>query len=264
MSLDLDEDDEQVAHALGQPEQAAGYRRLVATFGPLCSAVALAAPAEAATVGRRHGFSTQVVPNAVRMPTRCGAGRPRRTRGVRLLFVGNLTYLPNIQAARCLVEDVLPRLRRALDRPVAVTLVGDVGSGGLWDGPRRRRGVRIAGFVPDLAPLYARADAVVAPIAVGGGTRIKLLEAFAFRVPVVTTPPGAAGLEVIDNQHLLLAETAEDVAGQVVRVITDPVFAESLADAAAELVGARYSYGAVVPRVRAFLAEAAAAAEGAT
>lgn len=258
VSLDLDDDDEELARALGDPAEADAYARLVRTFGPLFGGVALAAPAEADAVGTRHGLTTTVVPNAVHPP----AGRPRRpdrfAGPVSVLLVGNLTYRPNAEAARRLVDDVLPRLRARLgDRPVRLTLVGAAAPAvrALDDPPA----VRVTGFVPDLAAHYAGADVVVAPITDGGGTRIKLLEAFSHGLPVVTTATGAAGLAVRHEVHLLVADTADEIARQVARVVTDRGLALRLSRAAEHLVRSTYSYDAVVPRIRDFFRSAAGA-----
>ena len=88
--------------------------------------------------------------------------------------------------------------------------------------------VEVSGFVPDLGPAYASADVVVVPLRFGGGTRIKLLEAFAHGVPVVATRAAAAGLDVTDGHHLLLADDVRDVAAAVARLATDASLAERL------------------------------------
>jgi glycosyltransferase involved in cell wall biosynthesis len=171
--------------------------------------------------------------------------------------VGNLTYRPNAEAARHLVDEVLPRLRSALGGAVTLTLVGDTGPDPEARALGARPGVRVTGFAPDLEAYYAAADVVVAPITTAGGTRIKLLEAFVHGVPVVTTRAGAAGLDVRDGVHLLLARSAAEFADQVARLVDDGELGPALGTAAAHLVRTRYSHDAVVPQVRAFFRAAA-------
>jgi glycosyltransferase involved in cell wall biosynthesis len=265
VTLDLDDDDEALTRALGDDTEAAAYHRLISVFAPLCDAVALAAPAEAAAVSARHGLPTTVLPNAVELPAVTPAGLRAVADGpsqaqppLRVLFAGNLTYPPNRDAALVLVREVLPRVRRLVRRPVTVTLAGAAGGDPVLAALGALPGVRVPGFVPDLAACYAGADVVVAPLLAGGGTRIKLLEAMAHGCPVVSTPAGAAGLAVTDGTDLLLAGEPGGLAAAVARLAADPGLAARIGAAGQELVRREYSHAAVIPRIRAFLTGAAA------
>jgi glycosyltransferase involved in cell wall biosynthesis len=108
--------------------------------------------------------------------------------------------------------------------------------------------------------VYASGDVVVVPLRTGGGTRIKLLEAFAHGVPVVASPAAAAGLEVSDRRHLLLAGDADRTAAAVEAILTDDATARRLADEAAQLVRDRYSTDVMIPVIRGFFNRAAARA----
>ena len=244
MTLDLDEDDT----VLASPDEAAAYTRLLGVFAPLFDGLSAAALAEAAAIGDRHGVTVEHIPNAVELPSQ----RDRvRHLDPNLLFVGNLTYPPNIEAACALVEEVAPLLHRR----ARVTLVGRPDS--------RVRGLAgpetdVAGFVTDVTPAYGSADVVVVPMRAGAGTRIKLLEAFAHGVPVVASSQAAAGLDVVDGRHLLLADGAQATAAAVETVLSDASLANELADEAGRLVRERYSTDAVIPTIREFLARAAA------
>ena len=114
-------------------------------------------------------------------------------------------------------------------------------------------GVELPGFVEDLAPEYAAADVVVVPLRHGGGTRIKLLEAFAYGVPVVASPVAAAGLDVSDGHHLVVARDPEQTAEAVAAILLDGERSARLAAAAGTLVRERYCIEAVTPLVREFL-----------
>ena len=89
-------------------------------------------------------------------------------------------------------------------------------------------------------PYLACADLLVAPLRVAGGTRIKILEAFAHRVPVVTTPVGAEGLDIAHGVHLLLAEEADELAAACVRLLQDKAGARQLAEHAYSLYEKKY------------------------
>jgi glycosyltransferase involved in cell wall biosynthesis len=144
---------------------------------------------------------------------------PRPTEAVErdydLVFVGNLSYQPNIDAARWLCEEIRPLLGG-----VTIAIVGSQPRsevGALAELP----GVTVAPDVPEVAPWYARSRVAVAPLRVGGGTRIKILEALAHERPVVATPLGAAGLEVGEDYGVLIAATAEDFAASCRRLLAD-------------------------------------------
>lgn len=248
-TLDLDDDDEALA---SDDETAAGYRRLVATFAPEFSMVSLASELDAESVGRRHGWRAMTVANAVKVRAFHG----ERPGSDTVLFVGNLTYEPNVEAAAVLVEQVLPSLTALLARPVEVILVGDYLASGPIGVMSRNPAVTVTGYVGDLEPFYHRADVVVAPLSRGSGTRFKLLEAFAHGVPVVSTPAGAAGLDVRHGEHLLIAATTTDLARRTAAILNDAALSLRLATAASEFVGRCHGPEALQRQVEELLCEA--------
>jgi glycosyltransferase involved in cell wall biosynthesis len=260
-TADLDDDDQGLALAAGDSAAAEAYGRLVRTFGPAFRGLAVAAPAEAAAISARHDLATTVVPNAVVLGHPApGPARATRVRGgASLLFAGNLTYWPNADAAIRLGLQVLPRVRRLVSGPVTVTLAGPHSRQPDLLALTRDPGVRLTGFVPDLEPYYRDADALVAPLAFGAGTRIKLLEAFARSVPVVSSAAAAAGLDVADGTHLLLAASPDDMAAAVARLLASRALRARLTGSAFALVAGSYSHDAVIPRIREFFRAAAAA-----
>jgi glycosyltransferase involved in cell wall biosynthesis len=268
VTIDLDDDDEELARRAGAADEAAAWGRLIREFAPLFSGIALASPAEAAAITARHGVRTTVLPNAVAVPAggrgpvplpRSG-GRPGGPAApLSLLFAGNLSYWPNADAALRLVREILPLVRVRAGRPVLVTLAGDTGGNPELGQLGRVPGVRVTGFVPDLTPLYEQADVVAAPLRFAAGTRIKLLEAFSRHVPVVATTPAAAGLDVVSGEHLLIADEAAALAVAVAALDADPLLRGRLTASAHALVTREYSRAAVVPRIREFFAAAAAA-----
>lgn len=254
-TLDLDEDDAAFARAVEDFEGAARYERLLDVFGALFDGLSAASPDEAAAISERHELSVEYLPNAVWSPLRALPARRRDRRKVpSLLFVGNLTYPPNLEAVDLLIEGILPAVRRRLGRRVNLTLVGP--HDGRLD-PLHGADVEVTGFVPDVGPFYASADAVVVPLRSGAGTRIKLLEAFAYGVPVIASSVGAAGLEVGDGRHLLLADDCDRSAAAVVAVLTDDNLAARLVAEASRLVGEHYCIDVVTPAIRVFFERAA-------
>jgi len=191
-----------------------------------------------------HG-APEIVPNIVRIPDKLPPERPRNN-PFRFLFVGTLGYLPNMDGLEWLVSEVLPRLRKAAPMPFVIHVVG----GGL---PRRvadamalQPELELSGYVQDLDSVYRDADAVIVPLRAGGGTRIKLLEAFAHGCPVVSTTEGARGIEAEADRHLLIADPPAGFADQCARLMGDEGLAARLTEASHELVRSRYGMAALV------------------
>ncbi|GBD17430.1 D-inositol-3-phosphate glycosyltransferase [bacterium HR26] len=110
-------------------------------------------------------------------------------------------------------------------------------------------GVRLVGRVPDPRPWLERAGIVVVPLLSGSGTRLKVLEAFAAGRPVVSTRLGAAGLEVEDGVHLLLADSPEEMAAAIARLVESPELRERLVENAWRLVDERYRWTTIGQRL---------------
>jgi glycosyltransferase involved in cell wall biosynthesis len=102
-------------------------------------------------------------------------------------------------------------------------------------------GVRLIGSVADVRPYYERAHCVIAPLRAGGGTRIKILEAFSYGRPVVATAIGVEGIEAIAGEHLLCGDTPAEFAQHCLRVLGDPELSQHLCANALTLLRASYS-----------------------
>ena len=152
----------------------------------------------------------EVVPNGYRLVARPGRHAWRSVDPPVVLFQGTLRYPPNAEAARFLVDEVAPRLRRLVP-DVRIRLVGTTARR-RWPASTTRPAVDPGRPGPRHRRRAGRADLVVVPLRFGSGTRLKVLEAFAHRVPVVSTTLGAEGLGARDGVHLLVADTADDLA----------------------------------------------------
>ena len=156
-----------------------------------------------------------------------------------LLFFATLSWPPNAEGlTRFIAEGFPPLLERV---PRARLVVGGSGAPeSLIRLAHRARGIEYAGPVDDDERLYRRARCFV-DVAVGGsGSRVKVLNALARGLPVVTTAEGAEGLEVVAGEHLLVADRPETMAGPAARVLTDDALWTSLRDAGRALIGERY------------------------
>jgi len=156
-----------------------------------------------------------------------------------LVFTGHLGYRPNTDAVHHLIDDIFPLIRQ--ERPVcSLTIVG----GGADDSllARRAPGINFTDWVPDIRPYLARASVVVAPIRMGGGTRLKIVEALSMAKPVVSTTIGCEGIDVRHAEHLLVGDSAEAFAEHVVQLLERPDEARQLGARGAAIARTEYSW----------------------
>ncbi len=241
--VDADDDDEGLARVQGDERAAAEHAELARRWLTQADLVVAASPLDAAAMSDRYDVAVATLPNAVVRPSTV----PEPPGRDRLLFVGNLTYPPNIAAARELVLEVVPAVRPSIP-DVTVDVVGahDARLADLAD----RDGVHLAGAVTDLAPWYAGADVVVVPIREGAGTRIKVLEAFAHRRPVVATPAAVAGLQVEDGRSVHLGQSPDALAAHAARLLRTPDEVRRTVDEASTVLAEHYLLDVVAPRAR--------------
>lgn len=180
-----------------------------------------------------------VVPNVVSAPAAVGQrlalGAP-----FTFLFVGTFDYAPNCDAALYFCREVLPLLRSLMSGPFMVNFVGRNAGRNLAE-VGNLPNVSVITNPPDVAPYYATADVVIVPIRAGGGTRIKILEAFSYRLPVVSTTIGAEGLDLTQGYHAEIADGPDQFAEACQRLFHDPNRRAALADAGYGLYSERFS-----------------------
>jgi glycosyltransferase involved in cell wall biosynthesis len=182
-----------------------------------------------------------VVPNGVDTKAIAPLARVPSTRN--LLFLGSFEYSANVDAALFLIGEVLPLLRTP---DAHLLIVGGNPSRRLYAAATRSAiPSTVTGYVADLGSIFATSRVFVAPIRTGGGTRIKILEALARGLPVITTAIGSAGLDLIHGRHAIIADDPSEFASWIDRLIEDDELSERLARAGRGLVEARYDWAAV-------------------
>lgn len=162
-----------------------------------------------------------------------------------LIYPGSMTFAANRDAVAWFLREAWPELvARLPDIRLRVTGSTDgVDLSSFADVP----GLEFTGHVDAVRPLIKSSQVCVVPLRVGGGTRLKVLEAMALGVPVVATAKAVEGLEVEAGQHFLEAESGADFVRQVEKLVGDVAFAADLAARAAERVEARYDWRAIGP-----------------
>jgi len=250
VTLDLDEDD-RAAFAMRTPgdryaaawlrQEGLACDRLVAEHGPGMALIHVSSAGERASLARRHpDLSFKVVPNAVpcsdaRPP---GPGSRRRTTAV---FVGSLSYPPNVEGLIWFIRRVMP----LLDVPDFRLEI--VGAGAPPDliAAARRGDVRLRGWVADLDEVYRRATLAILPLHSGGGTRIKLIEAAAHGTPFVATRRAAAGL-AFPSASGWFADSPKGFADRIRELLASPAEARRRSAMARRFVRSRHDRARVI------------------
>ncbi|HYR54877.1 MAG TPA: glycosyltransferase family 4 protein [Myxococcaceae bacterium] len=199
-----------------------------------------------------HSARTTVVPNAADVEFY----RPRPSDppadGRTVVFFGLLSTYPNIDGALWFLQEIWPRVVAA--RPDALCkIIGKGAPRALLDfaGPR----VEIAGLIADLRPHLASAAALVVPLRIGGGTRLKIVEGMSMAKAIVSTTLGAEGIDVVPERDILIADDPESFAASVVRLLDDPALGARLGSSARRVAVERYAWSAAAARLEQFYRE---------
>jgi polysaccharide biosynthesis protein PslH len=176
-----------------------------------------------------------------------------------IVFTGIMEYYPNDHGAVYFLEKIFPLISK--EAPDArLYIVGSNPSERVARFASDR--VVVTGFVDDVRPYVARAEVVVIPLLIGGGTRLKALEALAMRKPIVTTSIGIEGIDVVNGKSVFIADTPEAFADAVLRLFRDPALGRDLTDEGARVVESTYRWEVIGDRLEEALRLAASAKSG--
>ncbi len=161
-----------------------------------------------------------------------------------MVFTGSMDWRPNQDGVRYFIEDIFPRIIKSLP-DATFTVVGRKPPQWLVDLGKNAAGVIITGTVDDVRPYIGESSLYVVPLRVGGGSRLKILEALAMQKPVLSTTVGAEGLDVCDVEHLILRDDPELFANTAIDMLTQPKHFEYLGLAGRELIMQQYTWDAI-------------------
>jgi sugar transferase (PEP-CTERM/EpsH1 system associated) len=164
-----------------------------------------------------------------------------------LLFTGKMDFRPNVDAVLWFGQQVLPLIQA--QRPGATFAIAGQRPHPRLDVLRNVPGVTITGYVDDVRPYLAGATVYVAPLRVGGGTRLKLLEAMVMGVPIISTTVGAEGFPVVHGQELILADEPESFARAVLDLLENPTHRARIGAAGRAFAQANYGWDALIPQL---------------
>lgn len=172
-----------------------------------------------------------------------------------LVFVGTMDWRPNQDAVTYFVKEIFPLIREK--RPtVHAVFVGRKPPEFIM-AYNNIEGIKIVGSVEDIRPYVRGAAIYIVPLRIGGGTRLKILDAMAMQKPIVSTVVGAEGLDVSDGKNILLADSAESFADRVLELLNDGELQARLAQNGRTLVEEKYGWDSLAVKLERFLQEVA-------
>ena len=173
-------------------------------------------------------------------------------------FVGNFRHVPNREALAYLANEVLPLIDEDLRRRHPFTVIGNYLDQIRIDVDPDMPGLELVGWVPTVEPYVERSRVAVVPLLHGAGVKRKVLQSMMAFTPVVTTPVGAEGLDLVSGRHALVAVDAADMAAALTRVLTDDDLWQQLAEQGAAHVDERHGFERIRPCFDAMVATAMA------
>ncbi len=210
--------------------------------------LAVSAADAAALRALAPGLSPTVIPNGLHLSAYAPDTPPAPGMGQQaIVFTGKMDYRPNVDAVLWFARQVLPRIRQQIPQ-AHLWIVGQRPHRRL-DPLRADPAITLTGQVESPQPFIAGAAVYVVPMRMGGGTRLKVLEAMAMERAVVATRLGAEGFPVTDGQELLLADEPEAFAEAVVSLLRDPQRRAELGRVARAFVQAHYDWSVLIPRL---------------
>ena len=224
---------------LGAFIQSLEFRRLERRLCPMFDLCVCMSEQDAERLGRiAPDVRIEIVPNGVDLEY----FRPREdeVRWNRIVYVGSMDWYPNEDAVLYFYERIWPIIRGEI--PEAEFYVV-----GQYPGPRVKAldsmdGVHVTGLVDDIRPYVASAAVFIVPLRIGGGTRLKILEALAMGKAVVSSGIGCEGLDLTDGEDLIVADGPEEFAGWVIRLMRDEAERERLARSGRKKVVNRFGW----------------------
>ena len=171
--------------------------------------------------------------------------------GNQLIFVGTMDWRPNQDAITYFVREIFPKVREKNTDAEAVFVGRNPPSH--IKGLNKIPGVIVTGEVDDVRPYIQRATIYIVPLRIGGGTRLKILDAMAMEKAIVSTPIGAEGLNVTDGENIALADSPREFADRIIELLNDPSQRHSLGKAGRKLVEEHYSWDDLAQKLENFI-----------
>jgi len=170
----------------------------------------------------------------------------RREQSLAVTHLGTMFWPPNVEGVLWFAREVFPRVLAEIPEARFV-VVGKDPPQEVQDLMLQVRNVQVTGYVPDPEPYLAETAVFIVPLRAGGGMRVKIVDAWSWGMPIVSTSIGAEGIEIAEGENILIGDTPEALAGAVVRVLKEPALGERLRSQGRTWVEAHYHWRSVYP-----------------
>lgn len=165
----------------------------------------------------------------------------------KLVFIGWMPFYGNADAMKYFYKEILPLIRREIPE-VQLTIIGEDPFGYLTELKKDNK-IVLTGYVDDTRPILSESSVFIAPIRIGGGTKLKLLEAMAMELPVVSTSVGCEGLNVTHEENILIADDPKEFASHVTKLLKESELREKIGKQAREFVKKKYNWEVIVAQL---------------
>jgi len=166
-----------------------------------------------------------------------------------ILTLGTLHYPPNADGIRWFANEVFP-LIQAKEPGATLTIIGKNPPADFLQLQDQNPGIiEVTGYVEDLNPYFDQAGVMVIAVRAGGGMRVRILEAFARGMPVVTTTIGLEGIEAVSGEHVLVQDTPQDFAESTLALLANPELADKLSRSGRRLAEENYDWQVILSRM---------------
>ncbi len=219
--------------------EAMKLRRYSEAKMPLYQAFLACSEQDAALIQRdAPNVPALVIPNGVDLRKFVPSDKSN-IRDTTLLYVGSMYYYPNIDAVEFFFESIFSKIQQSVSN-LNVQIVGHNPPPAIQqlDG---RDNVEVTGSVPDVRPYYQEADVFIVPLRLGGGTRLKIVEAMAMQTPVVSTTVGAEGLDISPGKNILIADEPAAFSEAILRLLSDSEFYNRIVEGG-QVLAQRYGW----------------------
>jgi len=222
------------------------YRRMLRFEGQVCRAVKsviAVSEADAETLRSLYGITrVAAVPTGVDVDYFRPLAETQPTTD--LVFAGSMDWIPNIDGIQWFVKEVLPQIRKR--RPdCSLAIAGRRPGQEIQQLAEKDSRIRVTGTVADIRPYLWNSAVSIVPLRIGGGTRLKIYEAMAARIPVVSTTIGAEGLDIRNGEDIHIADSPADFADRCLELLNNIDARRHMAESAFAAVSSRYSWEVV-------------------
>ena len=166
-----------------------------------------------------------------------------------LIFCGSLDYAPNKNGLLWFYEMIWPKLKMTVNG-ITLTVIGRNGHDNAYAPLKIDPQINFTGEVKDVTPYYQKNNIAIAPLLEGSGTRLKILEAMSFGLPVISTSIGAEGIDYIENKHIIIANDAALFQQAIIDNVKKPTILKKLASESLLLINEKYNWQSIVRKMK--------------